>query len=75
MKSLYAGTCNICYKPYYKDAYIARWTGSWVHRECRDRAADNIRSTGRVTALPDGPVVRSTQLIKPKATRRRGFHK
>lgn len=75
MKAFWAGTCNLCYKGWDKDAYVARWTGSLVHRECRDRAADNIRSTGRVTALKDGPVVRANRLLKPKVTRRRGIMK
>lgn len=72
MKSLYAGTCNLCYKSWYKGAPIARWTGRWVHRECRDRRARQIATEGQRTVLKDGPVPNTRQPIRPKTGHTRG---
>lgn len=53
MKAKFPGTCKQCDKPWYKDAGIARWLGSWVHEACRAQAISDKRSEGSVTTLPD----------------------
>lgn len=52
MKAKFPGTCKQCDKPWYKDAEIARWLGSWVHKECMGQAVADRRSEGQVTTLP-----------------------
>lgn len=53
MKARFPGTCKECNNPWYKDAEIARWLGSWVHDGCRTQAVAAKRSEGSVTTLPD----------------------
>lgn len=52
MKARFPGTCKECNNPWYKDAEIARWLGSWVHDGCRTQAVATKRSEGNVTTLP-----------------------
>lgn len=74
MRARYPGTCNLCDKGWDINAVIGRWTGRWVHRDCRDLAALEKVSQGKVSTLtPQRAWQVYQEVMKPRSRRGKQF--